>query len=57
MAQAAELADRGSKELQAGNGKSLKYVEAALQVEGHPFVMDIDTGAAVSIISENTFKQ
>jgi len=32
-----------------------KTLQTTLQVEGQPFVMDIDTGAAVSIISENTF--
>ena len=30
-------------------------LRTTLQVEGHPFIMEIDTGAAVSIISENTF--
>ena len=32
-----------------------KPLQTTLQVEGQPFVMEIDTGAAVSIISENTF--
>ena len=30
-------------------------LQTTLQVEGHPFIMEIDTGAAISIISENTF--
>ena len=33
-----------------------KPLQTTVQLEGHPFVMEVDTGAAVSLINENTYR-
>ena len=31
-------------------------LQTTVKLEGHPFVMEVDTGAAVSLINENVYK-
>ena len=37
-------------------GQESRILQTTVKLEGHPFVMEVDTGAAVSLINENVYK-
>ena len=38
-------------------GEKIRPLEVPLQIEGQPLVMELDTGAAVSLVSEYTYRR